>query len=175
MQIIEESFSAETESENNIIPPAPAPEPEESAGGVSENEPETGENDQEDNTPVVSENTPQNTETIKEIHHYESVTENIEVSNNVVIDPNDLVSVNSVSLNVLSADGLSLNSVSVNVSNNYISSNTIQIISADNVPFWNKPFNQYSTSEGLLFTILVVLTLGFVSNHLLRGLRNVSF
>lgn len=93
------------------------------------------------------------------------------ISVNTVIDPNELVSVNSVSLNVISADGLSLNSVSLNISENYVSNNYIQIISQDSTPFWDKPFNEYTTSEGLLFTIMVTLVLGFVSSHLLKGLR----
>lgn len=96
----------------------------------------------------------------------------VTVSVNNEVNPNDLISVNSVSLNVVSADGLSLNSVSVNVSNNYVSYNTVQVVSADNTPFWDKPFDQYNTSEGLLFIIMVTLVLGFISTHLLKGLRH---
>src|SRR5574344_1313797 len=70
------------------------------------------------------------------------------------------VSVNTVSFNLISADGLSLNSVSVNVSNNYVSSCTI--VSADSTPFWDKPFKNYTTSEGILFCILITMTLGFL-------------
>lgn len=153
-----------------VIVPDPVPEPEpETGSSVSENNTEEIINDEEEK--ALSENVPA-PQIIKENFTYNSVTETVEVSSNVVIDPNDLVSVNSVSLNVLSADGLSLNSVSVNVSSNYVSNNTIQIISADSTPFWDKPFEEYTVSEGLLFIIMVSLVLGFVSSHLLKGLRN---
>ena len=93
------------------------------------------------------------------------------ISVNAVVDPDDIVSVNSVSLNVISADGLSLNSVSLNISENYVSNNYVTIVSQDSTSIWDKPFDQYTTSEGLLFTIMVTLVLGFVSSHLLKGLR----
>ena len=158
------------------VDPVPEPEPvevgpsEDPAGSVSEDtvsqdlivveeENEKGKNDEEDTVsyePSVI---------TVETHSVDSI------SVNTIIDPNELVSVNSVSLNVISADGLSLNSVSLNISVNYVSNNYIQIISQDSTPFWDKPFNEYTTSEGLLFTIMITLVLGFVSSHLLKGLR----
>ena len=95
------------------------------------------------------------------------------VSVNVTVSSNE-VSVNSVSLNYISSDeilnALSKNSVSVNVSNNYVSTNTV--VSFDDIPFWKKPFSKYSTTEGLLFMILVVIVMGFYFNHMIGGLKH---
>lgn len=166
--IPEQQPAPEPAPETSPITNNPDPIPEKTVSDNKEEEKKNAETQEKE----VSENTIQ-TKTIHENNYvYESVNESVEVSTNVVIDPNDLVSVNSISLNVVSADGLSLNSVSVNVSNNYISNNTLQIISADSTPFWNKPFKDYTVSEGLLFIIMVSLVFGFVSTHLLRGLRD---
>lgn len=158
----------------SINEPVPDPEvitlPEQPEAGstVSENEPE----ETIDDIPQTVSQEKADAQIIKENYTYNSITETVEVSHNVVIDPDDLVSVNSVSLNVISADGLSLNSVSVNVSNNYISNNTVQILSINEAPFWDKPFKEYTVTEGMLFIIMISLVLGFVSSHLLKGLRS---
>lgn len=145
-----------------------SPEQPEAGSTVSENEPE----ETIDDIPQTVSQEKADAQIIKENYTYNSITETVEVSHNMVIDPDDLVSVNSVSLNVISADGLSLNSVSVNVSNNYISNNTLQILSINEAPFWDKPFKEYTVSEGMLFIIMISLVLGFVSSHLLKGLRS---
>ena len=153
---------------DNELAPDPAPE-----GSVSSNVPSVS-----GDLVEVGEDEEEYTEHIPDYHvstYYYTDDRPVTVSVNNEIDPEDLISVNSVSLNVLSADGLSLNSISVNVSNNYISNNTIQLISFNEVPFWHKPFNSYTAGEGLLFVILVTMVIGFVSSHLLRGLKNVHF
>lgn len=172
------------------IDPVPDPDPpiEEDTGSVSDNNipgrslsdniSDPGSEDEtEDRSEDVTEQRSQKNDTEDTVSYEPSVitveTHSLDsISVNAVVDPEDLISVNSVSLNVISADDLSMNSISVNVSNNYISSSTIQIISQNNMSIWEKPFSQYTTSEGLLFTIMVTLVLGFVSNHLLKGLRH---
>ncbi len=167
-----------TETEPVMVPVDPVSEPEpvetapseEPAGSVSEDTvsqdlivgEEKTEKEEKDEEDIVSR---EPTVVTVETHSVDSI------SVNTIIDPNDLVSVNSVSLNVISADGLSFNSVSLNISENYVSNNYIQVISQDSTSFWDKPFNEYTTSEGLLFTIMITLVLGFVSSHLLKGLR----
>lgn len=99
--------------------------------------------------------------------------DSVSITNIVDIDPNSMISVNSVSLNVVSADDLmsllSGNSVSVNVSNNYISVNNV--ISINDLPWFNKSFDSYTTSEGILFVIMVSLLFGFIASHLLKLAR----
>ena len=145
---------------NNETAPDPA--------AVSDND--TGDNEDLIVGEDEQENHKDNIQNTYEYTIYNETPHEVIVSVNNEINPNDLVSVNSVSLNVISADGLSFNTVSLNVTN--VSSSTIQVLSINEVPFWHKPFNEYSASEGILFTILITLVFGFVSNHLLRGLKH---
>ncbi len=88
------------------------------------------------------------------------------------LSSNVTVSVNteSVSLDAL-IEAISNNSVSLNVSNNSTSINTIQVLSINETPWFEKPFSEYTTTEGILFTMLLSMVLGYIFQRLARGIN----
>lgn len=134
----------------------------------------------------VPETEPERNEEIFDLHILDEIKEENEKSSdtynpsyNVVVESpeyklssNVTVSVNteSVSLDELIA-AISRNQVSMNVSNNTLSSSYIQIVSMDNTPWFDKPFEQYTTSEGIQLTMMIGLCLGYLFTRLTKGVN----
>ncbi|MCR5487459.1 MAG: hypothetical protein K6F35_07985 [Lachnospiraceae bacterium] len=64
---------------------------------------------------------------------------------------------------------VSRNRVSMNLSNNFSSVSSVQILSMDAVPWFDKPFSEYTATEGILLTMMLCMVLGYVFNRLARG------
>lgn len=136
---------------------------------VIENPEESISNNQPvEETPKEEQKEEQRADNSNEALPYNIVVESPEyqLSSNVTVS----VNTESVSLDAL-IDAISQNQVSMNVSNNTLSYSTIQILSVDNVPWFDKPFEDYTTSEGILFTMMITLMLGYLFHRLGRGLN----
>lgn len=113
---------------------------------------------------VVEEEGNNEQEEIKEPYNIVVESPEYQLSSNVT------VSVNTEEVNIddlISA--ISQNRVSMNLSNNYSSVSSVQIVSLDSVPWFDKPFADYTVTEGVLLSMMVFSILGYIFNRLTRG------